>query len=51
MKEILQTVGISSDRLRLEWVSASEANKFGSVVNNFVEQVRELGPNPLKGGP
>jgi F420-non-reducing hydrogenase iron-sulfur subunit len=50
LKEVLQTVGVSSDRLRLEWVSASEANKFGTVVNSFVEQVRELGPNPLKGG-
>jgi coenzyme F420-reducing hydrogenase delta subunit len=50
LKEVLQTVGVSSDRLRLEWVSASEANKFGAVVNDFVEQVRELGPNPLRGG-
>jgi F420-non-reducing hydrogenase iron-sulfur subunit len=50
LKEVLQTVGISPNRLRLEWVSASEANKFGSVANDFVEQIRELGPNPLRGG-
>ncbi len=49
LKEVLQTVGIEPGRIRLEWVSASEANKFGAVVDDFVNQVRELGPNPLRG--
>jgi coenzyme F420-reducing hydrogenase delta subunit len=35
-----------SKRLRLEWVSASEGQRFAQVVKEFVEQVRELGPNP-----
>jgi coenzyme F420-reducing hydrogenase delta subunit len=37
-----------SNRLRLEWVSASEGQRFAQVVNDFVEQVRELGPNPSR---
>jgi coenzyme F420-reducing hydrogenase delta subunit len=37
-----------SKRLRLEWVSASEGQRFAQVVNEFIEQVRELGPNPSR---
>jgi coenzyme F420-reducing hydrogenase delta subunit len=37
-----------SKRLRLEWVSASEGQRFAQVVKEFVEQVRELGPNPSR---
>jgi F420-non-reducing hydrogenase iron-sulfur subunit len=47
LKTLLDTIGIEPDRLRLEWVSASEANKFAKVVNDFVKQVEELGPNKL----
>jgi len=47
LKTLLETIGIAPNRLRLEWVSASEGNKFGKVVDHFVEEIRELGPNPL----
>ncbi|TFF92714.1 hydrogenase iron-sulfur subunit [Candidatus Thorarchaeota archaeon] len=47
LKPLLETVGIDPVRLRLEWVSASESTKFAQVVNDFVDQLRELGPNPL----
>jgi F420-non-reducing hydrogenase iron-sulfur subunit len=50
LRSLLETVGIHPDRLRLEWVSASEAIKFATVVNDFVKRVKELGPNTL-GGP
>lgn len=39
-KELLELLGISPERLRLEWVSASEAPKFISVVNDFVEVIK-----------
>lgn len=48
-KELLGFIGISPERLRLEWVSASEGDKFASVVAEFTEQIRKLGPSPLKG--
>ncbi len=48
-KELLKFVGISPERLRLEWVSASEGEKFAKVVTEFSEQIRNLGPSPLKG--
>ena len=49
LKTLLETIGIPPERLRLEWVSASEAIKFASVVNQFVEQIKELGPNTIGG--
>jgi F420-non-reducing hydrogenase iron-sulfur subunit len=49
LKTVLETIGIPPERLRLEWVSASEAAKFAHVVNSFVEQIRELGPNTIGG--
>lgn len=35
------------NRVRLEWVSASEGVRFGEVVKDFTEKIRELGPSPL----
>jgi len=49
VKELLGFIGISPERLRLEWVSASEGEKFASVVAEFTEQIRSLGPSPMKG--
>ena len=36
-------------RLRLEWISASEGERVKSVINEMVEQVRALGPLDLPG--
>lgn len=35
-------------RIRLEWVSASEGVRFGEVVTDFTETIRQLGPSPLR---
>jgi len=35
-------------RVRLEWVSASEGPKFRETVTEFVEQIKALGPSPLR---
>lgn len=48
MKELLKDAGIEPDRLRLEWVSASEGEKFSKVVTDFTEQVKKLGPSKVK---
>lgn len=44
LNEILEKVGINPDRLRLEWVSASEGKRFAQVVTDFVEEIKEIGP-------
>ena len=47
VKRLLSQLGISPQRLKLEWVSAAEGQRFAQVVTDFVAEVRELGPNPL----
>ncbi len=39
-KKLLDMLGIGSDRLRLEWISAAEGEKFASVIKDFTEKLR-----------
>jgi len=41
---LLDQFGIERQRVRLEWVSASEGGRFGAVVKEMTETVRALGP-------
>ena len=41
---LMQFAGLEPERLRLDWVSASEGERFASVVNETTEQIRRLGP-------
>jgi len=50
MKKLLAQLGFEDGRLRLEWISASEAEKFRRVVEETTEQVRKLGPLKGDGG-
>ena len=47
LKTVLETIGIPPERLRLEWVSASEAAKFAQVVDDFVKEIKKLGPSTI----
>ena len=47
LKKLLEGFGIEPERLRLEWVSAAESKKFVKVMNEFIEQIRNLGPLKL----
>jgi F420-non-reducing hydrogenase iron-sulfur subunit len=44
LKKMLAQLGIEEERLRLDWVSASEADRFASIVDEMTEQIRKLGP-------
>jgi F420-non-reducing hydrogenase iron-sulfur subunit len=48
LKRILPEYGIEPERVRLEWVSASEGERFGHVVDEFTEEIRKLGPLAIK---
>ena len=48
-RRLAEKAGLETDRLRLEWVSAAEGQRFADLVNDFTEQIRELGPSPLSG--
>jgi F420-non-reducing hydrogenase iron-sulfur subunit len=41
---MLGQFGIEEERLRLDWVSASEGDRFANIVDEMTEQMRELGP-------
>ena len=47
-RNLLSYCGINQDRLRLDWVSSSEAGRFADVVAEFTNRVRELGPLETK---
>ncbi len=44
LKKILEYMGIEPERLRLEWVSASEGERFARIVDEFTETIRQLAP-------
>lgn len=44
LMQLLEQFGIEPERVRLEWISASEGEKFADVVKEFVEQLKPLGP-------
>jgi len=48
MLKLLEDAGVDPKRLRLEWVSASEGEKFSKVVTEFTETIRNLGPIQVK---
>jgi len=48
LKKALKEFGLEPERLRLEWISASEGDKFAAVVRDMVEELKNLGPNPVK---
>jgi F420-non-reducing hydrogenase iron-sulfur subunit len=48
LKRLLEQLGLEPQRLRIEFVSASEGAKFAAVVKEMVEDIKKLGPNPLK---
>ncbi len=43
-KRIMEHVGLNPDRLRIQFASSAEGNLFAEVMNEFGNQVRELGP-------
>ncbi len=43
-KNVLKNVGLSPERLLVEWVSAAEGERFATLVKDFTENVRKLGP-------
>jgi F420-non-reducing hydrogenase iron-sulfur subunit len=50
LKRVLSAYGVDSRRLRLEWISASEGEKFARISTQFTEEIRKLGPiEPIAG--
>ncbi len=43
-KRLLEQIGVNPERLRLEWISASEGSRFAEVMSDFAGQLRAFGP-------
>ena len=43
-KRLLRHIGLAPERLRLEWVSASEGSRYAEVMNDFSSTIKSLGP-------
>jgi coenzyme F420-reducing hydrogenase delta subunit len=48
LRSLLVQFGLDPGRLHLDWISAGEAEKFASSVNDFVDRIIELGPSPYR---
>jgi len=42
-KRLLKAAGVEPERLRLEWVSASEGGRFAAVIKAFTEEIEGMG--------
>lgn len=47
LKKMLCEMGVEEPRVRLEWVSASEGQRFADIVRDMTEQLRLLGPSRI----
>lgn len=48
MHRVLDAFGLDTRRFRLSWISASEGNRLAQVTEGFSDDMRRLGPNPLR---
>jgi len=48
LQKYIQQMGIEKNRLRLEWVSASEGKQFAQLINEMTTTVAKLGPCTVK---
>jgi F420-non-reducing hydrogenase iron-sulfur subunit len=48
LKKLMEDIGLEENRVRLEWISASEGQKFADTVNEMVKETKKMGPNPFK---
>jgi len=44
VKRAMEYLGIEPERLRLEWMSAAEGERFAAVMRDFTAEIRALGP-------
>ncbi|UCD92518.1 MAG: hydrogenase iron-sulfur subunit [Methanobacteriota archaeon] len=47
IRRLMEKAGLEVDRFRLEWISASEGERFASTVAEFTEKIKELGPSKV----
>ena len=48
LQKYIQQMGIETERLKLEWISASEGKQYAELIDSFTETITELGPCRIK---
>ncbi len=51
LQKLLDQLGIERERVRLEWISASEGEKVKQVIDEMTETLRRLGPLKIQEAP
>jgi heterodisulfide reductase subunit A len=44
LKKAIEDSNVNPKRFRLEWISATEGEKFANAVKDMVDELREIGP-------
>ena len=44
LRRVLGQFGIGAERLRLEWISACESDKFVETLHDMVKEIKAIGP-------
>lgn len=47
-RELIKTLGFEENRLKLQWISAAEGQKFADSINQFVDEMKTLGRSPMR---
>lgn len=47
-KDILNTLGLESQRIWIRWIGADEGKKFAETVSDMTEELKKMGPNPMQ---
>lgn len=45
----METVGLEPERIKMLFISAAEGDRFRQICIEMDNQIRKLGPNPIKG--
>jgi len=48
IRKLVEQMGLNPKRVRFEFISASEGAELTALVKEYVEEIRELGPNPYR---
>ena len=48
LKKAVKSIGIEPERVRLEWISASEGGKWAALVREMTEEIKQLGPSSFR---
>ena len=48
IQETLQTMMLEPERIRTEFIEINEFDKIPELIDNYLEEIEEMGPNPFK---